>query len=102
MLGSSGRKSYTLSVLNILNNGGLTSSEYAFHQSCDQYKYQNRGYTGKNKHSGRTHQNVNRQGDNNRGGYSPSNIQNAANSENFSVPTKNRFDQLSRKDPKNW
>ena len=43
LLGSSGRKSYTLSVLTILNNAGLTSSEYAFHQSCDQYKYQNRG-----------------------------------------------------------
>ena len=42
LYGSSGRKAYTLSVINILKCSGLTSSEYDFHQNCPQYKYQMR------------------------------------------------------------
>ena len=38
LFGSSGCKAYTLSVLNILNMAQLTSSDYAYHQSCDQYR----------------------------------------------------------------
>ena len=42
LYGSSGRKTYTLSVLNILKAAQLTSSEFDYHQSCAQYKYQTR------------------------------------------------------------
>ena len=40
LIGSSGRKFYTLSVLNILRSSKLTSSDDDYHQSCAQYKYQ--------------------------------------------------------------
>ena len=42
LVGNSGPKFYTLSVLNILNIAGLTSSEYVFHKSCPQYLNQRR------------------------------------------------------------
>ena len=42
LYGSSGSKAYTNSVLNILRSAKLTSSEYEFHYSCPQYKYQQR------------------------------------------------------------
>ena len=42
LYGSSGTKAYTLSVLNILKNAKVTSSDYDFHQSCAQFKYQGR------------------------------------------------------------
>ena len=42
LLGSSGRKAYTLSVLNILRNSELTCSDDDYHLSCAQYKYQER------------------------------------------------------------
>ena len=40
MLGNSGQKAYTKSVLNILSVAKLTSDEYDFHQSCSQYQFQ--------------------------------------------------------------
>ena len=40
LFGSSGSKSYTLSILNILRTAGLISSEHDYHLSCAQYKYQ--------------------------------------------------------------
>ena len=42
LYGSSGRKAFTLSVLNILKAANVTSSDHDFHQSCAQYKYQHR------------------------------------------------------------
>ena len=42
LFGSSGRKAYTLSVLNILKCAKETSSDYEYHQSCAQYRYQSR------------------------------------------------------------
>ena len=48
LYGASGSKAYTNSVLNILQSAALTSVEYEYHQSCPQYRYQNRkpGYQG--------------------------------------------------------
>ena len=43
LFGSSGQKAYTLSVLNILQAVHLTSSDYAYHQSCSQYQRQKNG-----------------------------------------------------------
>ena len=40
--GSSGSKTYTLSVLHILRAANVTSSEQHFLQACAQYKYQKR------------------------------------------------------------
>ena len=42
LLGNSGRKFYTLSVLNILDIADLTTSEYSYHLSCPQTKYMER------------------------------------------------------------
>ena len=42
LLGSSGQKAYTLSVLSILKAANITSSDYDYHLSCAQFKYQNR------------------------------------------------------------
>lgn len=44
LYGSSGMKAYTLSILNILQQAKVTSSEYTFHQSCPQAVYQQRTY----------------------------------------------------------
>ena len=66
--GASGRKIYTLSVLNILRSANVTSSDYEYHQSCAQYKYQNK---------------QSRQG------------QQTRQQTQFNVPTANRFERLS-------
>ena len=42
LYGSSGSKAYTSSVLNILQAAEVTSSDYNYHTSCPQFKYQNR------------------------------------------------------------
>ena len=42
LLGSSGQKAYTLSVLNILKAAKVTSFDHDYHQSCNQFKYQTR------------------------------------------------------------
>ena len=40
LFGSSGRKAYTNSVINILNLAQLTSPDYVNHQTCPQTRYQ--------------------------------------------------------------
>ena len=90
LFGSSGRKTYTLSVLNILKCAELTSSDYDYHKSCAQYMYQERrnrqGQDGFNKTSDR--RNMDRNFQNQRPHYT--------------VPTENRFDTFSAyKMPKN-
>jgi hypothetical protein len=77
--GSSGLKSYTLSVLNILRAANITSSEDDFHQSCAQFKYQQN----RKQHS----QNVR---SHNLKFRKSQNFQNR-----FTVPTHSRFDVLS-------
>ena len=42
LYGTTGSKAYTNSVLNILKAASLTTSEYNYHLSCPQYRYQNR------------------------------------------------------------
>ena len=80
LFGSSGRKTYTLSVLNILKLAELISSDFAYHQSCAQYKYQNRQVRQEN---GQGNGRQTRDKDIRR--------QNTG----YSVPTNNRFDRLS-------
>ena len=84
LMGSSGRKFYTLSVLNILKNVQLTSSEYAYHQSCEQYKYQNRQKVRNVKNNCHSPtRKPNQINPNQQSGY-------------YSVPTQNRFEHFSR------
>ena len=40
LYGSSGRKAYTNSVLNILNNANLVTEDYQYHKACPQASYQ--------------------------------------------------------------
>ena len=42
LLGNSGRKFYTLSVMNILNLADLTTPEYSYHQTCPQTQHMKR------------------------------------------------------------
>jgi hypothetical protein len=79
LYGSSGLKTYTLSVLNILRAANITSSEDDFHQSCAQFKYQQN----RKQHS----QNVR---SHNQKFKKRQNFQNR-----FTVPTHSRFDVLS-------
>ena len=73
LLGSSGQKAYTLSVLNILRGAEVTSSEEDFHLSCAQFKYQNRRNPPSIK---KQHYNQNQK------------------QSKFSLPTYNRFDRI--------
>ena len=66
LLGNSGRKFYTLSVLNILNISELTTEEYIYHQSCPQAQF-----TKQQK-----------------------NIRNSKQQPEFVLPTYNRFSHL--------
>ena len=81
LYGSSGRKAYTLSVLNILRAAQLTSPEDNYHQSCAQHNYQERQT--RFRQAGR------------QGGqkYRSKNVhsQNAG----YNLPTQNRYDSLS-------
>ena len=84
MYGSSGKKAYTLSVLNILKTAQLTSSEYTFHQSCPQYRYQE----GQNRN--------NKQNNYNKNGNRQTRFgNNRNNQQGFTLPTANRFQGLS-------
>ena len=40
LYGSSGRKAYTNSVLNIRNNANLVTEDYQYHKACPQASYQ--------------------------------------------------------------
>ena len=76
LYGSSGRKAYTQSVLNILRAARVTTEEYDYHQSCPQYRYQHR----QDKHANyRTHNTV----------------------QQFTLPVYNRFSKLARADQGN-
>ena len=82
LYGSSGRKAFTLSVLNILKAANVTSSDHDFHQSCAQFKYQNR----RSRQSGQSAKPGDRK----------------VNSQQFpSVPTQNRFARLPAMDQGN-
>ena len=78
LLGNSGPKFYTLSVLNIFKKAQLTSPEYDYHQSCPQTHYQNRNF-----------RNVRKAFKNKRPVY-------------FEVPTNNRFSRLNEEYQGNW
>ena len=91
MFGPSGRKFYTLSVLNIFKNCKFLSTEYEYHQNCPQHRYQEsqRIQSNNNRISGRTN-------------YKKGSYQMAANQKiehristnqvpEFSLPTKNHF-----------
>ena len=80
LYGSSGRKAYTLSVLNILKSANLTSSDYDFHQSCAQFRYQDRQHRHSQQGAFRQMKGKSR---------------NVSSQQMFSLPTANRFDGLS-------
>ena len=92
LLGNSGQKAYTRSVLNILKTAQLTSPDYDYHKSCDQYRYQHGQYRRAQDH----------------GGYSQAGrwdfrhtekkvYRNVYNSQSgYTVPTKNRFSGLNQ------
>ena len=76
LYGSSGRKAYTKSVLNILKDARVTTEEYDYHQTCPQYRYQHR----QDRHTNyRTHNTV----------------------QQFTLPVYNRFSKLARADQGN-
>jgi hypothetical protein len=83
MYGSSGMKAFTLSVLNILKEDSITSSENDYHKSCAQFKYQNR----RNRQSGQS--------------VKPSNRK-VNNKQVPSFPTYNRFARLPAMNQGNW
>ena len=89
LLGNSGPKFYTLSVLNILRKAQLTSPEYEYHQSCaqTQYGYQNRSHrlyrnTSQLKKQTKTKFHSDR----------PTSRKQKNNMNTYSVPTYNRFE----------
>ena len=92
--GASGRKIYTLSVLDILRSANVTSSDYDYHQSCAQYQARQH-YGGQNIYTQvrNTGKNVYRQSMNNK-----HNCDNVPNQQpiHFSIPTKKRFEQFSK------
>ena len=73
LLGNSGQKAYTLSVLNILKLANLTSSQHDYHQSCAQFQYQSKEVRNKNKSRSNKNQ----------------------NQPEFQIPTSNRFNLFS-------
>ena len=98
LYGSSGRKAYTKSVLNILKTANLTSPDYDDHQSCAQTKYQRR----RNVVSG-YRQNVQRNVSRNtrqRGNNYYRNV--TSQPTGYAVPTYNRFESFSGPNQGNW
>ena len=90
LYGSSGRKAYTLSVLNILRCAQVTSSDYDYHQSCAHYKYQQR------------ESNFRHQGGYRQSGFKRNNKRNRSYSKTeFVVHTQNRFGKLSEHNQEN-
>ena len=103
MFGPSGRKFYTLSVLNIFKKCNFFSTEYEYHQSCPQFRYQQsqRNKTTFRKTTFRkttykktTHQKATNQ--------RRANINSTNQMPVFSLPTENRFAALSRNSQGNW
>ena len=95
MLGNSGRKFYTLSVLNILRAAKLTSSDNDYHQSCAQYQYQARQHYGQDG-------NVDKQAGDGSGmnvqdqkyRQDSRNVHTQTREGQYSVPTANRFEHF--------
>ena len=77
LLGSSGQKTFTASVLNILRAAKITTPEHDYHQSCPQFRYQNRRI----QHNYRAYK---------------EGKQTWKKQEHFQVPTYNRFSSLSQ------
>ena len=87
LYGSSGRKAYTNSVLNILKLAQVTSPD--FHGPCEQFRHQNRQIRANNKQTGSRH------------AKSLTGRVKQSQQTVFSVPTQNRFSPLSQNQG-NW
>ena len=85
LLGSSGQKAFTLSVLDILKAAKVTSSEPDYHRSCAQFKYQNRKDRNIKEQSGKTQ-----------------NQKPMKKQKTGFVPTYNRFDSFNMTNHPNW
>ena len=83
LYGSSGTKAYTQSVLNILRAAKVVHTEYEYHFSCPQFRYQNRRPQNHPERSFRKAFKNKRQ-------------------DYFEVPTHNRFSRLSGQYQGNW
>ena len=98
MFGPSGRKFYTLSVLNIFKKCKILSTEYEYHQSCPQFRYQqsqrNKTTFRKTTYKKTTYQKATNQRRVNRNSTNQMPV--------FSLPTENRFAVLSRNSQGNW
>ena len=89
LYGSSGRKAYTNSVLNILQAAKLTSEEYEYHKTCPQANYQaNQIYA--------SHTTYYKKHNNNKSNMKQSNSSNHNIQSQYQVPTYNRFSTLSQ------
>ena len=103
MFGPSGRKFYTLSVLNIFKYCKILSSEYEYHQSCPQYKYQesqrNKTTFRKTTYNKTTYQRSTNQRSTNQ---KTENRHSTNYRSAFSIPTQNRFSVLSGYSQGNW
>ena len=92
LFGSSGRKAYTHSVLNILQSANITSPD--FHGPCEQFVHQTKNFRA-DRWQGSSHslqKNIKERA-NNRAKYSYRPIR-------FTIPTQNRFDALNSQG--NW
>ena len=89
LYGSSGRKVYTNSVLNILQTANLISEDYLYHQTCPQSNYQ----ATQNNISHTTYQRKHNSIKSNmkHTNFSQYNIQSQ-----YQIPTHNRFSSLSQ------
>ena len=98
LYGSSGSKAYTTSVLNILLAAEVTSSEYNYHTSCPQFKYQNR----RSRPSIRQQPSLPRHRVSTRvGGYQGRRTTYSKN-EPFILPTFNSFSKINEHVQGNW
>ena len=86
LFGASGRKTFTLSVLNIFRSCKFTSSEHDYHQSCEQYKYQDAQRRNRQQQAGR--------------GAKYRNNQNQK--PEFSLHIQNRFESFSEQNQGNY
>ena len=90
LIGASGPKFYTLSVLNILRAAKLTSEEYEFHQSCPQTQNRRRKQPTNNKNNKETNR------------TEPQTASSQSQPRYYSMPTQNRFQAFSSTNQGNW
>ena len=88
LYGSSGRKAYTNSVINILEAANLISEDYLYHQTCPQAKYQ----ASQKQMSHITYQYKHK---NNKSNMKQSNFTQYTQPQ-YQVPTYNRFSTLGQ------